>query len=269
MGSAPDTHVCSSVARAGVSLTTVSKWIDDIVAAVRLLGGAGSYEQIYAEVAPRRSNLTAEWKATVRGTIEQHSSDSKNYRHPRPDLFRAVPRIGSGNWALRSYEQTEPDSSGVVEEPDSPQGYAMDSVVRTAIERYAVGIAKGHYLEQGASEVVELGKPYDLRVLVDGEEKHVEVKGSLRALTSVILTRNEVRHARETPRTELVVVDRIRMTTDTSGDPSMSGGKLRIWKDWAPADESLVVKAFDHALGAGHTYSASVGDPSRALARDA
>lgn len=51
-----------------------------------------------------------------------------------------------------------------------------------------------HYHDQGY-ELTEVGKPYDLRALKDGDELHVEVKGSSQPADDVELTINEVRHA--------------------------------------------------------------------------
>lgn len=45
--------------------------------------------------------------------------------------------------------------------------------------------------------VKKLGKPYDLRCTRGTEERHVEVKGTTGAATSVELTINEVLHARD------------------------------------------------------------------------
>ena len=70
----------------------------------------------------------------------------------------------------------------------------------------------------GASEIEELGKPYDLRVVIGGSERHVEVKGSVgHGLESVQLTQGEVDHARNYQPTDLFVVDGISAARDASG----------------------------------------------------
>ncbi len=94
----------------------------------------------------------------------------------------------------------------------------------------------------------ELGKPYDLRVLFAHHETHVEVKGSTRRLNAVTLTRNEVAHARLTAGTELLVVDEIALTTEDSGGVETEGGRVRLWKSWAPSDSSLTPTVFSHDL---------------------
>ncbi len=81
------------------------RWIDYVVLAMQNLGGEASYTQLYAEVAKlREGNLAKTWKATVRKTVEDHSSDSGNRNKNKPDLFYSVNGIGGGRWALRNYK---------------------------------------------------------------------------------------------------------------------------------------------------------------------
>lgn len=108
-----------------------------------------------------------------------------------------------------------------------------------------------YYWAQGALEVTELGKPYDLKVRFARGETHVEVKGSTRRLDAVTLTRNEVAHASETQGTELFVVDEIFLTTDEDGTVQTLGGRRRLWRSWAPSPESLTAMVFAHSLGKG------------------
>ena len=76
------------------------RWVDDVVLALQRLGGSATLSQIYQSVeAERRAELRstpASLEATVRRTIEDHSSDSDNFRGP--DLFI---KIGRGEWGLR------------------------------------------------------------------------------------------------------------------------------------------------------------------------
>lgn len=226
----------------------MSLWIDDITAALQTLGGAGAYEEIYAEVAPRRRNLPPSWQEIVRRTIQQHSSDSSAYASGRADLFHSVRGIGQGFWALRAAPATDVARAGIAENPLSSQGYVESSAVRKAIEGHAINAAIAHYSTLGATEIEELGKPYDLKVMFPDRETHVEVKGSLRTLDTVILTKNEVQHARQNAGTELVVVDQIHLSTLPEGVIETSAGRLRIWVDWAPSEKSLVALTFSHVL---------------------
>ena len=77
--------------------------LKEIVQAFEALGGAARYADLY-EYIIRTTNreLTPEWKATVRRTIEDHSSDSLNHR--AEDVFE---KIGHGHWGLRRNLITE------------------------------------------------------------------------------------------------------------------------------------------------------------------
>ena len=89
------------------------RWIDDIVQAMQNLGGQAKYEELYEEVRKVRSQpLTKEWEATVRGTVENHSSDSDNYQDARTDYFRSVYGKGKGVWALREEYRNESSVTG-------------------------------------------------------------------------------------------------------------------------------------------------------------
>lgn len=120
------------------------------------------------------------------------------------------------------------------------QGYIADAEKRTALERHAVRMAIEYYRGVGATEIVELGKPYDLRVTLDGIERHVEVKGSVGDdLDSVQLTQGEVDHARTYQPTDLFVVDGISASRGADGAVATSGGIVRLWSDWVPSDRAL------------------------------
>ncbi|MGW5658376.1 protein NO VEIN domain-containing protein [Streptomyces humi] len=83
----------------------------------------------------------------------------------------------------------------------------------------------------------KLGKPYDLRCTRGTEERHVEIKGTTGAPTSVELTINEVLHARDTNNTvDLYVVSDIKVDTHT--DPyTATGNTVTHYHDWKPAEE--------------------------------
>ena len=77
----------------------VKPWKLELVDALRALGGAGSLGQIYAQVKAQRPSVDGAWEATVRQTLERHSSDSDNFKGE--DLFALAGRKGDGRWRLR------------------------------------------------------------------------------------------------------------------------------------------------------------------------
>lgn len=129
------------------------------------------------------------------------------------------------------------------------QGYLSDAALRSAVEKRAVEAAKEHYLALGASEITELGKPFDLRVLLHGEERRVEVKGStVPQVDAVELTRNEVNHALQWEAMDLVIVSGISVKRDDKGGVVASGGTLRKFSNWAPLDRHLRPTRFRYQL---------------------
>lgn len=233
-----------------VPLSTMRSWREDIVGALHALGGSGNYEEIYAEVAARRATLPTSWQEIIRRTIQQASSDSAGHRPSTDDLFYALEGIGKGIWGLRptSVHDAAPTGTGIAQNPETAQGYVADSVIRTAIEIYAVEAAEEHYMSRGARDIERVGKPYDLRLLIGDREVHVEVKGSTRRLTSVILTRNEVDHARGTTQTDLFVVDEISLQTSSTGEPRLAGGRKRHWSAWSPSPDDLSPTVYSYTL---------------------
>ncbi|MFJ4015186.1 protein NO VEIN domain-containing protein [Microbacterium sp. NPDC090014] len=178
------------------------------------------------------------------------------------DVFFSVDRIGRGRWGLRTRLDGGSDgASSIAESSPSGQGFSVDSVVRVAIEKHAVSVAMAHFRSLGAVELTEVGKPYDLRNTLDGRETHVEVKGSSRALSAVTLTRNEVTHARAFPGTQLFVVDSIEIETDQAGLVTTSGGRVRVWRDWVPSDDSLDATVYQHTLQRGRVDHLAVNLP--------
>lgn len=77
------------------------RWVDDVCDALQLIGGEADLPEIYRMVQDIRRtegrSLPESLEATVRQTIEAHSSDSENYEE-REDYFEHVSR---GRWRLR------------------------------------------------------------------------------------------------------------------------------------------------------------------------
>jgi hypothetical protein len=111
-----------------------------------------------------------------------------------------------------------------------------------------VAVARQYYEGLGATEIKEIGKPYDLLVRGLGKELHVEVKGSSVEAGAVELTVNEVTHAHNHKPTDLVVVDCIRFRKRSDGEYVTSGGQRRVWRDWEPEDALLSPTRFRYDL---------------------
>jgi hypothetical protein len=166
------------------------------------------------------------------------------------ELFELLPELAD----VAELGQAEP---GEIDEGHQtpgrrvPSGHVartQDPALRAAIERRSLDVALAYYARLGASDVVELGKPYDLRLRLHGSERHVEVKGSSMTIAAVELTVNEVIHANAHAATDLVVVDAIDWRRELDGSVSTSGGRLRVWHDWTPEPGALTATKFAYSL---------------------
>ncbi len=80
------------------------KWRDDVVAALKKLGGEASLAEIYDCVRSIRKagsrTLPVSTDAVIRRELENNSSDSESFTG-NFDLFYSVDGIGSGIWGLK------------------------------------------------------------------------------------------------------------------------------------------------------------------------
>ena len=103
----------------------MGKWVDDIITALTKLDGVASLSDIYQEVRQVRPSPHPEsLSAIVRGTIEDHSSDSARYKGK--DLFFSVKGLGSGVWGLRSFVTQTPKAVDVYESTDDDNDEAVN-----------------------------------------------------------------------------------------------------------------------------------------------
>lgn len=79
------------------------RWVDDVVAALKSLGGRARLHRIYEQVEKQRRDagrsVPPSLEATVRRTLEDFSSESANFRGE--DLFTMPEGPGAGLWALK------------------------------------------------------------------------------------------------------------------------------------------------------------------------
>ena len=125
------------------------------------------------------------------------------------------------------------------------KGRMRDAKRKKAIEMHAVTTVMAMWKKDGYKvEDVGLKRPWDITAIRRGEEVHIEVKGSSGTRDAVDLTDGEVRHAEDTPGTVLVVVDQIVVADGNR----CSGGRVRVWSDWAPDRGVLVPTAYRYPL---------------------
>jgi hypothetical protein len=134
------------------------------------------------------------------------------------------------------------------------QGRQTDPRVRLAVEAHAMALAARPYAGQGWSvEDVSARESYDLRCTrSDGTELRVEVKGTTGAGAAVLLTPNEVAHARtHYPAMALIVVAGIWVAEADDGPPRASGGVPHVHEPWRIDDGTLVPVGYEYRPPAG------------------
>jgi hypothetical protein len=120
-------------------------------------------------------------------------------------------------------------------------GFRQSAPARRAIELRAMKLAADFLKEHGCTDICDVSssESYDLRCRFDAEELHVEVKGTTSEGERVLLTRNEVAHAREWhPSVALVVVAGIDLA-ERGGVQVAVGGHARIIHPWEVLDTAL------------------------------
>jgi hypothetical protein len=166
----------------------------------------------------------------------------------------------NGVWYPKGYEadvyaleKVNGSPTAVGEEKHIGQGINLDPKERKAVEDYSMTLAKRHFQQRGWKDVRDVSRDesYDLMCLSPGNsELHVEVKGTTSAGTDVILTRNEVTHARQYyPNAALFIVSGIQLSQDAVGEVVAHGGTLGVLHPWdIDADGSLEAVQYRYTL---------------------
>jgi hypothetical protein len=129
------------------------------------------------------------------------------------------------------------------------QGFQVSTARRLATERFAMERAIGHYEREGwVVKDVSRSESFDLLCQKGEQVLHVEVKGTTSAGATILLTANEVDHARrQQPHMELFILNGIRFL---KGDEP-TGGEVRILRGWAPEESRLTALAYQYELPHG------------------
>lgn len=118
----------------------------------------------------------------------------------------------------------------------SGQGRRQSVAERLAIEKHAMKMAEEQVRDEGWTRVedVSLFRPYDLHCYRrDGRELRVEVKGTTGDGSSILLTPNEVQHARERSDVVLIVVSKIELVvSDESDEVDARNGVVEVVSPW-------------------------------------
>ncbi len=156
---------------------------------------------------------------------------------------------------LAGVDRAQPSASELVEDLVNPlrragQGRGLSAAERKAVEMRAVEIAKAHYSARWDSvEDVGAMRCYDLECRSGDRFLRVEVKGTTGRSVSVLLTANEVEHARRLEgHVALFVVSDIVLHRENGAEPRASGGTPHIFEPWEIDRFSLRPVAFECTL---------------------
>jgi hypothetical protein len=144
-------------------------------------------------------------------------------------------------------DAADPDQPEAWDQPGGQgQGLQMDAEVRRAIENAAQDRLMRHYRDCGwAVTDTRQNHPYDAEAVKGAERIYLEAKGTQSRGDSVILTRNEVDHARQHPGLCMMGVWSGIRFVDGAVDPG--AGVFRILP-FNPDDGQLLPRDFDWTL---------------------
>lgn len=124
-------------------------WKMRLCDALEHLGGEAHLKDIYKYIENHYGNdLTVTWQATVRGTLERASSDSKAYDN-KDDLFYSVSGLGEGIWGLKNFEPNE-DNMDITQD-DSSFSEGRETIRKHIIRErnhQLISKAKNEYLKK-------------------------------------------------------------------------------------------------------------------------
>ena len=147
------------------------------------------------------------------------------------------------------------DVVAVLEERSSGHGrrqrYAISAELRKAVEDHAMSRAMQYFRKQGWHSVADVhaNRPFDLLCTdVPGDELRVEVKGTVSDGSEVLLTRNEVLHARANyPQIALYVLADVEVTS-RGGRSTVRGGRQRVYNAWNIDHGTLTPLGYSYRL---------------------
>ncbi len=121
--------------------------------------------------------------------------------------------------------------------------------VRQAVESLAMGRARARLEEDGWTVTdVSARESYDYHCERGSAELRVEVKGTQSDGRQVVLTRNEVAHARDQfPHIALYVLSHVEVSEE-AGQAEASGGEERLLEPWRVDDGSLEPSQYSYTL---------------------
>ncbi|MGA9882087.1 MAG: EVE domain-containing protein [Candidatus Acidiferrales bacterium] len=168
----------------------------------------------------------------------------------RPDQWGKLV-AALGGWPLVSQAHAEDAAAEAADAVDAlrsrDQGFQSDSVVRRAVEQYAVERAVSHF--KGLGYAVEtVGKPYDLKCTRKRSVLYVEVKGTQTKGAEILLTPGEVKFAKAHEGEIALFVLHDVTVSRVGGNVSASGGTVHPEPNWIINSSRLSPLGYSYLL---------------------
>ena len=130
------------------------------------------------------------------------------------------------------------------------QGFSSNPRIRRTIEDHAMKTAIGYFTCRGWEvKDVHQRNPYDLDCTLECKRIMVEVKGTTTDGASVLLTPNEVDHARAHPReAALFICSDIVVESTQTGKLEAQGGRVHFLYPWEPHPYLLTPVGFSFSV---------------------
>lgn len=146
----------------------MASWLDDVITALKNLGGTAHYDLLYKEIQRiRKRPLPEAWKKIIQRVVQDHAIESSGFKTRR--LFYSVNGKGSGVWSLVTDGASSVGESGetpTVSEPNLGSGQmTLPNKRNTAWTRDELLIALELYLRcrpnlpsKESAEIAELSE---------------------------------------------------------------------------------------------------------------
>jgi hypothetical protein len=195
-----------------------------------------------------RSDLTGEWDAEL--DLILHGTDGLPIsRLVRGVWFSADLLLRGAPGVAREIKAAMQDAAGEVASLGRARGFQTGRDMGVAVEVLAMNAATEFYSAQGWTvQDVQGIEGYDLVCRRGDEVRRVEVKGTMRGGAEIMLTPNELRHAREDENAALFVLSNIRFEQASDGTVNAAGGQRHCYDTWNPDDGTLTPLGFRYQV---------------------
>jgi hypothetical protein len=163
-----------------------------------------------------------------------HDGSARNESWRR-EALQFINDYRSSNLLIEPEADSEDDVSAAVERALARfegQGFARDKKERDALENHAMRRVRLYFKRSGfITEDVSKSQPFDFLCKRGNSELHIEVKGTTTSGKAIILTYNEVMHAKQYKHCALAIVHSICLDKRRK---KANGGNLVVISPWRP-----------------------------------